>query len=328
MRTLLEWLQCQQPDVPRKRLKEWFAEGRVRLDGAVVTQAGLRLEDPGPRLRTGSPDAGVAAWSHRRRIHPKLVVLHLDGALAVVEKQPGLLSVPLEGNAQVSALQILNQYLQDPKAEGLRRRLFGKRSVSVLPVHRLDQYTSGLMLFAMDSEARDQLIEQVRSRTLYREYHAFTDGIPESASGQWRHSLRLDEKAYRQFVCDPEDAGATEAITHYEILKIFPRFGISKLKLSLETGLKHQIRIQAAAVGLPLVGDRVYHEQTRRLLQKGGKPPYGMARQALHAAAIGLKHPRDGRRIRFESQLPSDLQQLELRLGESEHKKAGRRKGQ
>lgn len=313
-KTLLEWVVAASPGVPRKRIKEWIAEGRVQLDGAVATQAGLRLADPADRLTVGAPDAGVAAWSHRKRIHPKLVVLHLDASVAVVEKGPGLLSVSHEGATAPSALDVLAEHLNDPRAQGLRRRLFGKRRPQPLPVHRLDQYTSGVLLFAMNPEARADLIEQVRSRRLRREYLAYADGIPEPLNGSWEHWMRLDENGYRQYLCEEDDEGASAAMTHFETLEVFRRPGVSKLRLTLDTGLKHQIRIQAAAVGLPLLGDRVYHEQTRRVLEKGGKAPFGLNRQALHAAVIGLTHPEDGRVIRFESHLPPDLGKLETRL--------------
>lgn len=312
--TLLDWACRRHPETPRKRIKEWIADGRFRLDGEVVTQSGLRMGDPGSRLQLGAIDAGVAAWAHRKRIHPKLTVLHLDASLAVVEKQAGLLSVPVEGQNQPSAQDLLLNHLNDARAEGLRRRLFGKFKAIPLPVHRLDQYTSGLLCFAMNPEARASLIEQVRSRSLLREYIAFADGELPQPSGIWRDLLKLDPTGYRQMLAAPGDPEGTEAVTRFETMEVFSPHHVSKLRIRLETGLKHQIRIQSAVAGVPLLGDRLYHDITRRLLEKGGKAPFGVERQALHAAVLGVKHPEDGRELCFESRLPPDLSRLEERL--------------
>lgn len=315
-KTLLEWACRQHPDSPRKRIKQWIADGRFRLDGEVVTRSGLRLADPGGRLSLGQADSSASSWEQRKTIHPKLTVLHLDASLAIVDKAAGLLSVPAEGHHQPSVPDLLAEYLNNPKGEGLRRRIFGQSApVQPLPVHRLDQYTSGLLCVAMNPRSRVRLIDQVRSHELLREYLAFADGEPANRQGLWKDFLKLDERGYRQRLVNESDGGATEARTAYEVVEVFSRHHVSKLRLRLKTGLKHQIRIQAAHHDLPLLGDRVYHRATRKALQlKDGKVPYGCRRQALHAAVLGLRHPEDGRSLRFESQLPGDLKQLESRL--------------
>jgi len=313
---LLEWASRLCPDSPRKRVKEWIASGRFYLNGKVVTRAGLRMADPGAALSLGTADITTASWTHRKRIHPKLVVLYLDSSLAIVDKAAGLLSVPGEGQGAPSALDLLANYLNDGRGDVLRRRLFGSTAkVSPLPVHRLDQYTSGLLCVAMNQEARRILIEQLRQHELLREYLAFADGEAPAPNGVWRHYLKLDEAGYHQLLFREPVEGAVEALTHYNVERVFARHHVSLLRLRLETGLKHQIRIQAAEEGMALVGDRLYHEGTRQALsRKGATLPYGFKRQALHAAVIGLKHPVEGRSMRFESQLPGDLKRLEARL--------------
>jgi len=313
---LLDWARKLCPDSPRKRVKEWLASGRFYLDGQVVTQASLRMPDPGPSLTLGAPDSSVASWVHRKRIHPKVCVLYLDESLAIVDKGAGLLSVPVEGVAPGSALQVLGDYLNDPRGDGLRRRLFkSPEQVRPLPVHRLDQYTSGLLCIALNEGSRAVLIEQLRQHELLREYLAFADGRTRARAGIWRHYLRLDRAGFRQQLFPEPVPGAVEAVTHYEEEDAFPRHGVSKLKIRLETGLKHQIRIQAAAEGLPLIGDRLYHTGTVKALnRKGATLPYGFRRQALHACTIGLSHPLDGRELRFDSPLPVDLVRLQSRL--------------
>lgn len=316
-KTLLDWAARLCPDSPRKRIKEWIVAGRFCLDGRVLTKAGLRLTDPGDRLTMGAPEKSAAAWGHRKRIHPKLVLVYLDTDLAIVDKEAGLLSVPTENQAKISALEVLAGYLNDHRGEARRRTYFGSADpVKPLPVHRLDQYTSGLLCIAFNDEARRKLIGQLRSHDFLREYIAYADGDVSGQSGVWKDPLQLDEAGYRQQLKQASEAGTTEAITHFTVEATYPRHHVAKLRIRLETGLKHQIRIQAAAHGLPLIGDRIYHPGTQKALaRQGAKLPYGFKRQALHAALIGIQHPKSGEKLKFQSKIPGDLQDLETRLG-------------
>ena len=229
------------------------------------------MKDPGDSLTLGKPDSTVASWVHRKKIHPKLTVLHLDSSLAIVDKGAGLLSVPSKEHQGKSALDVLGDYLNDPKGDGTRRRLFGSSSkIRPLPVHRLDQYTSGLLCIALNPEARSVLIEQLRSHELLREYVALCDGESEQRSGSWRHYLRLDKAGYRQAVFDEPTEGASEAITHFTVEKVFKRHHVTRMRIRLETGFKHQIRIQAAEAGLSLIGDRLYHRATKKAMVPQG----------------------------------------------------------
>ncbi|MCC5834009.1 MAG: RluA family pseudouridine synthase, partial [Opitutales bacterium] len=314
---LLDWAMLLCPDSPRKRIKEWIVAGRFYLDGEPVTQAGLRLTDPGERLSFGKPDSAVSAWAHRKRIHSKLTLLYLDESLAIVDKAAGVLSVPAEGSARdASALEILADHLNDPEGNALRKQIFGNQTViQPLPVHRLDQYTSGLFCIAMNLEARRNLIEQLRAHELIREYLAFVDGIPNPSEGTWKHHLEMDERGYQQQLRPKPGPNTSEVVTHYRVEHSYPRKRVTQLRLRLETGLKHQIRIQAAAEGLALIGDRSYHGATLQLLARGkSKLPFHLNRQALHAAALRLRHPKNGTELHFESPLPRDLADLEKRL--------------
>lgn len=314
--TLLDWAVRLCPDSPRKRVKEWITAGRFCLNGRVVTKAGLRLADPGDTLTLGAPDEAAPAWGHRKRIHPKLVLIYLDSDLAIVDKEAGLLSVPTENQGKISALDVLGNYLNDMRGEATRRGFFGSAdAVKPLPVHRLDQYTSGLLCIALNDDARRHLIQQLRSHDFLREYIAYADGDTTEVSGTWRNYLRLDDKGYDQQLLAEPEAGTTEAVTHYQVEEVYARHHVAKLRIRLETGLKHQIRIQAEAHGLSLIGDRIYHPGTQKAVaKKGAKLPYGFKRQALHAALIGIVHPRTGQRMRFQSKIPGDMQDLETRL--------------
>ena len=156
--SLLEWLATRYPDTPRKRLKDWFHIGRVRLDGRTVVRFQDIVEDPGERLVLAERASGLGPVSSGIRLHQLLRLAHLDGGIAVVNKSPGLLSVPAPQRQEPSALDLLRKHLERSKA----------RQEEPFPVHRLDEYTSGLLCFALTREAREHLIEQVRSHRLER----------------------------------------------------------------------------------------------------------------------------------------------------------------
>lgn len=306
----LEWLARDYPDSPRKRLKEWFARGRVELDGKLLTKPHLPLTDPGDRLKLGEAQAVAKVLFKQMpiRIHAQVNLLYIDKSLAVVNKGAGLLSVPLPENSQPSALSLLTAYLED-------------KGLKPLPVHRLDQYTSGLLCFAMGETARKHLVKQVREHSFLREYTALADGKPSTRKGTWRSWFELDEAGMEQTVFDEPTEGATEAISHFDVLDVisWPTKGsgvheVSRLRLRLETGLKHQLRIHAARAGVPLLGDRFYHIDFKNAADRGARPPYGAKRQALHASSIGFIHPETGKTKRFSSKFPRDLADLEASL--------------
>lgn len=324
-KTALEWLAQQYPDSPKKRLKEWFAKGRIQLDGEVIFKHHLRFTDPGERLSMGQPNPAAKIFfkSMPTRIHAQLNLLYIDSSLAIVNKGPGLLSVPLPEKDQISALKLLDDYLQGKGSAELDRNRVNRKKLTPLPVHRLDQYTSGLLCFAMNPQAREKLVKQVRDHSFLREYLALGDGHLEQRKGTWRSWFKLDDQGMHQAVFDEPTEGATEAVSRYEVVdeiswptKDGKQHSISRLRLRLQTGLKHQLRIHAARAGVPLLGDRHYHPDFIKAAESKGGQPYGCKRQALHASTIGFIHPETGKTKRFRSKFPRDLVNLEEQLRE------------
>ena len=319
----LEWLSARYPDSPRKRLKEWFATGRVQLDGVVLKKPHEGMGDPGDRLSMGETPPPVFFRNMPTRIHAQANLLYIDSSLAIVNKGPGLLSVPVPGSSQVSVLTVLDKFLQGKGAAELdRQRGVLRKRLTPLPVHRLDQYTSGIICFAMNPKAREDLVRQVRDHTFLREYLALGDGQLERKRGEWRSWFRLDEEGMYQTVTETEEPGSTEAISQFEVVEEYSwptavqgqRHVVSKLRLRLETGLKHQLRIHSANAGAPLLGDRHYHPDFADALKDKKGMPYGVQRQALHASSLGLVHPETGKLRRFNCQFPRDLAGVELML--------------
>jgi 23S rRNA pseudouridine1911/1915/1917 synthase len=321
---LLVWLLRAHPDTPRTRAKQWILAGRVSVKGVVIRKPHELMSDPGQTLELLDRRATTLECGPGWQIHPRVSLLYLDSALAVVNKGPGLISVPAP-NTELSALSILSDFLAG-RLKAQDRSVSGKtlpaayRRLELLPVHRLDQYTSGVFCMACNPAARGNLIEQLKVHTMKREYLAFAEGRAPAATGTWRQWLELSEDEMRQRIV-PGAGGvqskAQEAITHYEVVAEYPladgkRF-VTKLRLRLETGRKHQIRIQAAHAGLPLIGDRTYHRSYRdgSTLEK----PIEFPRQALHAEGLALEHPdRPGHHMSWKAALPKDLRQLEAAL--------------
>ncbi len=211
-----------------------------------------------------------------------------DTHLLVVDKPAGLLTVPIPGKRSRNLKELLDRYLTSQKR---RARA----------VHRIDRYTSGLVVFAKGYRAWEGLVEQFRAHTPERVYLAVVRGTVEPPEGTLRHRLELTRDGFRQRVVE---RGGTPAVTHYRVLERFR--GATLLELRLETGLKNQIRVQLRAAGHPLVGDRHYSVEEAAETRLG--------RQALHAWRLGFVHPVTGRPVRFEAPVPSDLERLLGRL--------------
>jgi RluA family pseudouridine synthase len=269
-----------------------------------VNDAEAALPDAGRRLQEGDV---VRAWldrpgSSRRpsRTGPigDLDIVYEDDALIVVNKPPGLLTVPLERRPDVPS--VFDQIEARWRSHG-RRRPF--------PVHRIDQDTSGLVVFAKTVEAQRILKDQFRRREPARIYWAIVYGQPLPSSGVWRDVLVWDERALIQKETHPNDPEGNEALSDYRVIESFP--GASLIEVRLRTGRRNQIRIQARLRGHTLVGEERYTYGPQSLR------PINFGRQALHAQRLTLRHPTDGRLLDFEAALPGDFQDLLTRLRRS-----------
>jgi 23S rRNA pseudouridine1911/1915/1917 synthase len=327
-RPLLEWLLEKYPDTPRTRAKQWITAGRVSVNGVVIRRPNQPISDPQDTLELQGRRCTSVTLEEEWRIHARLGLLYIDAALAVVNKGAGLLAVPAP-YSDLSALSVLDDFLA-----GRLRAIGGATARQRLPpsflhltpqpVHRLDQFTTGVLCLAMNPTARARLIEQFQTHRASRQYVAFVDGRPKTPRGTWRHWLRFDDDNLRQLVLSERaarEAGddAQESVTHYELIQEFTirqtSRVISKMKFNLETGRTHQIRVQAAHEGLPLIGDRTYHPLYHAAKRDRASVPVEFPRQALHAEVLSLDHPdRPGTRMTWTAALPGDLQQLEARL--------------
>lgn len=282
----------------RERLKDWIKDGRLTVDG--------RPGKPRDKVAGGERLALEAALEVETPAAPEdipLAIVYEDAALLVVDKPAGLVVHPGAGNPGGTLMNALLHHCPD---------------LNLLPragiVHRIDKDTSGLLVVAKTLPAHTDLTEQLADKTVYREYEAIVSGVM-TGGGTIdapidRHPADRTRMAVVRRRHDEDERGR-DAVTHYRVLARFR--GHTHVKVQLETGRTHQIRVHMSHIGHPLVGDPVYGGRMR--LPKGGSPEMIQAvqhfpRQALHARRLGLAHPVTGEAMSWESPLPADMQEL------------------
>ena len=220
----------------------------------------------------------------------EIVILYEDDAIVAVDKPAGLPSVPIATSSAPSAFTILAEEMKRQ-----RQRAF--------VVHRIDRFTSGVLLFAKKNSTRDVMVRQFLKHIPVRQYLAVVRGRVAEEKGKLVDYLRRDgmfQKMSRE--ADPEAARA-------ELSYIVERHlrGASLVRVSLVTGLQNQIRVQFSAAGHPVIGDRKYRAEEAEERR--------IARVALHAAYLEFAHPVTGEKVTIESRLPSDMKSLIASLG-------------
>jgi len=215
----------------------------------------------------------------------EIQILYEDDAIVAVDKPAGLPAVPIPRSAAPSAFAILEEELKRH-----RERAF--------VVHRIDRFTSGVLLFAKSREARARLVRQFLRHTPVREYVAVVRGHVAEREGTLVHPMRRE--GMFQKVRREDDAQADRAELRYSVVRYLR--GATLVRVALVTGFQNQIRVQFAAEGHPVIGDRKYRPEEaaeRRI-----------ARVALHAASLEFQHPESGKRTKIESPLPGDMRSL------------------
>ncbi len=297
------WLAARTEIGSRGRARAALECGKVFLNGTelVFSDAGRPVGE-GDRVGYWPDRPGSARPRDREVVSARaaLDIVHQDEAVLVVNKPSGWLVEPLPGEAQgeVTLVDLLADHLRS----GRRTRPF--------VVHRIDRDTSGLVLFALTVVSRDDLKRQFERRTPERVYLAVVTGHPEPPSGVWRDRLVWDPTRLVQKRAHLDEARAKDAEASYRVLQRFAHHAL--LEVSLVTGKRNQIRVQAGSRGHPLVGERIY-----RLGHPtgAGEPPFD--RQALHAARLAFRHPTTRRRVTFTASPPADFQALLARLAGS-----------
>jgi 23S rRNA pseudouridine1911/1915/1917 synthase len=282
------------PQYSRARLQRWIRAGAVRANGRPV-----RARD---RVHGGEELVIEAEFDLDASVAPQrlpLEILFEDSALLVLNKPPGLVVHPGAGNREHTLQNALLAH--DPELARVPRAGL---------VHRLDKDTSGVLVIARTPEAHVRLVQALAARTVGREYLALCAGVP-TGGGRIDQPIGRHRHARTRMAVR---ADGREAVTHFHIEERFRLHTL--LRVQLETGRTHQIRVHLAHIRFPVVGDPVYGGRMR--LPGDAPPPltsalHAFRRQALHAQRLRLVHPISGRQLSFEAPLPQDLDSL-LRL--------------
>lgn len=285
-------------DFSRSRLKNWILEGNVKVDGEVVTTPRLKMKG----VEILELEAQVEDEVGYQPEDLPINVVYEDDDIIIVNKPVGLVVHPGAGNQSGTLLNALLYHYPD---------------ISVVPragiVHRLDKDTSGLMVVAKNIAAHTQLVTQLQAREISREYEAVAigamvgGGTVDKPIG--RHSTKRVAMAVKEM--------GKEAVTHYRVIERFREH--THLRLKLETGRTHQIRVHMDYIKHSLVGDQLYGIGLK--LPKGATEQLteqlrGFRRQALHAVQLGLFHPLTGEWMSWQAPLPDDIKALLVALRE------------
>ena len=279
------------PDYSRSRLQQWIRAGQVILDDRVPRTRDI--VQGGEQVRI---DAEVAAESAVEAQAIPLCVVYEDADVLVINKPSGLVVHPAAGNPDRTLQNALLHH--DPELAALPRAGI---------VHRLDKDTSGLMMVARNLAAHNRLVTALQAREIRREYLAVVNTVL-TAGGEveapiGRHPV--DRK--RMAVV----AGGKPARTHYRVVERYRAHTLVRLRL--ETGRTHQIRVHMAHIHCPVVGDPVYGGRLRQPRGAGEalrNVLQGFRRQALHAQRLAFQHPGSGVPVSWEAPVPVDMQEL------------------
>ena len=276
----------------RSKLQRWIAQGHLRVNSGITTLPRHKLRAGDELcLRTPSAPATEAAPQKIR-----LDVVYEDADLVVLDKPAGLTVHPGAGRPDRTLLNaLLHRY---PQVRRLDRGGL---------VHRLDKDTSGLLVVALSARAQQRLVEAMAARRVRREYDALVVGVL-PAGGTVRAAIgRHPRDRTRMTVL----ANGRPAVTHYRVLERFARH--THLRVKLETGRTHQIRVHLAHIRHPVLGDPVYGGRAHRgagLPEALRKRIAAFPRQALHARELEFAHPVTGAALAFTRGPPADLREL------------------
>jgi 23S rRNA pseudouridine1911/1915/1917 synthase len=297
------------PDISRARFQRLIAEGHVNVEGAIAEDAGQKLK-AGQTITVNLP-APKPAEPQAEAID--LDVVFEDKHLIVINKPAGLVVHPAAGHEDGTLVNALLAHCGDSLSG-----IGGVKRPGI--VHRLDKDTSGLLVIAKNDAAHQSLSEQFqahgRDGRLQRAYYAFVWGQPERKSGTIATGLARST-ANRQKMAVSNSAMAKEAITHYDVIENFS--GVASLvRCNLETGRTHQIRVHMAHIGHPLLGDAAYGGGFKSSLTKLSQPARdavnALKGQALHAFLLGFEHPKSGKALLFEAEMPPAMSHLHHEL--------------
>jgi 23S rRNA pseudouridine1911/1915/1917 synthase len=293
------WLAEQMPETSRARWQALIRDGRVAVN-EMPCKANQKLRS-GDRVAWTVPEP-VDARPQAEEI--PLDILYEDHSLIVINKPPGLVVHPAAGNETGTLVNALLHHCTDLAGIG------GEKRPGI--VHRLDKDTSGVMVIAKNETAMNALSRQFKDRETEKEYVTVVRGVPFPPRGRIETTIGRHPVLRKKMAVNVRRG--RNAISLYETVETFADAALMRVKI--ETGRTHQIRVHMAHIKHPVLGDAVYGRNGRI------KAP----RQMLHAAELSIIHPAESRRMRFKAPLPDDMETLlrQLRKERDEAALSGR----
>ena len=274
---LMEFLMAQMPGKSRSKIKFLLGNKQVLVDGNVISQFNHPLI-PGQKIEISKERVNLEKKSR------EYTIIYEDEELIVIEKQAGLLSISTAKEKRATAYSLLSNYV---KKQDINNKIF--------VVHRLDRETSGLMLFAKSQEVKYHLQELWNNTVIERSYVAVVEGDVEKPEGVITSYL-VEGKTFKVHSSQNPKYGK-KAITNYKVLK--KKNDYTLLKVNLETGRKNQIRVHLQDIGNSIAGDKKYGAVSNPLKRLG-----------LHAQQLSFIHPLSGKKLFFETKIPSEFLRL------------------
>ena len=288
------------PDLSRARIQALIAAGALAFADEVLTDASAKARPGAYTLLIPAPQAAEPQPQDLA-----LSVLYEDADLIVIDKPAGMAAHPAPGTPDATLVNALLHH-----CAGSLSGIGGVLRPGI--VHRLDKDTSGVMVAAKSDRAHHGLAALFAAHDIERAYVALTRSAPEPPQGLIVTRIGRSPNDRKKMAV--MKSGGREAVTRYAVER---RFGPPERPLAarvlcrLETGRTHQIRVHLAHKGAPCLGDPVYGHGAPALAVREAILASGLQRQALHAAALGFVHPLTGKRLRFQTEPPSDMRALE-----------------
>lgn len=293
-------------ELTRSGIQRLIVAGQVTVNG--------RQAKPSTRLRLHDEVALQTLPPKETSLRPEalpLEILFEDQDCLVINKAPGVVVHPAAGRSTGTLVNAILHHC--PRLEGIG----GERRPGI--VHRLDKDTSGAIIVAKNASAFQRLASQFKDRSVKKEYLALVWGKMKSDAGIIDRPIGRHRSDRKRMSSVHFSSRSREAVTEWRVEKAYPVIDdgreprwVSLLRLKPRTGRTHQIRVHLADIGHPLVGDRVYGQRRKAVSQKNSPPASEdeFPRQVLHAAKLGIHHPRTARFMEFSAPVPDDIRAL------------------
>jgi 23S rRNA pseudouridine1911/1915/1917 synthase len=272
-------------DLSRNQVKHMIENGDIRINHKALKKAGVKIQ-AGDLIHYRIKEAEIS--QHQAEDIP-LDVIYEDSDILVINKDPGIVVHPDEsGHSSGTIVNAVLSHTSELSGIG------GEKRPGI--VHRLDLDTSGVLLIAKNDSTHQALSQAFHDRKVDKEYLALVFGEPKTKTGRIETGIKRDSKDRKRMAIN---AQGKKAITNFEVVESYK--GLSLLRVSIETGRTHQIRLHLASIGHPVVADDTYGDKVKN---KRFKTKYGLSRQFLHAHRIELLD------YRFTAELKKDLQEV------------------